>query len=313
MTTFLSVALALIGAWLVPFVAMRVIMKFRFKSGKQQTVNYAGKTISYGLALVWVVWAASLAIFLLVSALLTETLPSGFFTDALAAYSLSNTFFVAAVPLVVLCFFFGWLDDRFGKRGDGGFKGHIKSLLRGKLTTGMVKVLGIGFASLAVSIFLLGTNILFVILATCAIALSANLINLFDLRPTRASKAYLFSLTQVALISICTILVIALVTNLWNPWQIITQELIHLIWMTGPVCAIWSFDAGEQAMLGDAGANPAGALLGLFAVSGLFILLPIYVLAVLTLNLISEKVSFTAVIEHTPILKKVDMWGRPSS
>ena len=64
-------------------------------------------------------------------------------------------------------------------------------------------------------------------------------------------------------------------------------------------------------MLGDAGANPLGAVAGLglcLATSlGARIVL---VLLLLGLNLASERVSFSTVIERTTWLAAVDRWGR---
>ncbi|MCL2438694.1 MAG: hypothetical protein FWE48_00005 [Coriobacteriia bacterium] len=343
LSILLPFVIALIGGWLIPWVAMKVIMTARFKSGKQQTTNYAGNTVSYGLSLVWLVWAASLFAMLMKGSWLTSVLPTlfadssdvvaGVGTDSILAealmqvaqsYNFDDTFFVLAIPLVVTCFFFGWLDDRFGARGDGGFKGHIRALFRGKVTTGMAKVLGIGFVALIVAIYANGYGLfdgsvwnlsafdaLWIFLSMCAIALGANLINLFDLRPARASKVYVAFFLQVFFIASCSSLVIAAVINFWNPWDDITTLLMYLLWALGPIFAIWRYDAGERAMLGDAGANPAGALIGLYAVVGLWILLPVYVVIVLTLNMLSEKFSFTKLIEGSPILKTLDMWGRP--
>jgi len=341
-----TMAIALVGGWLIPWLGMKVIMARRFKSGKQQTTNYAGKTVSYGLGLVWLVWAASLTLVILLSNFLTgvfidafdtgagiQDIPTGLVPlgEALAFYTLNTNFFSLAIPLVVLCFFFGWLDDRFGQQGDGGFKGHLKSFTQGKLTTGMVKVLGIGFTALAVSatwfglglmdgsIFRIGAGTMFwILLSTCAIALSANLINLFDLRPARASKAYILLIDQVFFIIACATAVVVLVLGVFSFWAEIGRQFIYVLWLVGPIVAIWHYDAGEKAMLGDAGANPAGALVGFYAVVGLFytgaglvVLLPIYVLIVLTLNLLSEKYSFSKLIESVPLLKRIDMLGRP--
>ena len=66
-------------------------------------------------------------------------------------------------------------------------------------------------------------------------------------------------------------------------------------------------------MLGDTGANAAGALVGtaLLERSGRRgRVVALVVLAALTLA--SEKVSFTAVIESTPGLRELDAWGRPA-
>ena len=338
----LSIVVALVGGWLIPWVAMKFIMRARFKSGKQQAVNYAGKTVSYGLGLVWLVWAASLLLFLIKGEWLVVILPQVFgagidsgigqaLMQIATAYSFDNTFFVLAIPLVVACFFFGWLDDRFGKHGDGGFKGHVKALFKGKLTTGMVKVLGIGTVALLVSIlakgfgffdgsltYVTGPDVFWILLSMCAIALSANLINLFDLRPARASKAYVAAFIDVAFIVVCSIFIVTAIVRILDPWEALLSQVVYVLWAVGPIFAIWRYDAGERAMLGDAGANPAGALLGLYAVVGLWILppayvviLPLYVILVFALNLMSEKFSFSKVIEEVPVLKKLDMLGRP--
>ncbi len=74
--------------------------------------------------------------------------------------------------------------------------------------------------------------------------------------------------------------------------------MVVLIITLGPVAAVWGYDAREQGMLGDAGANPAGA------VAGVMIALwwPTWAVGVaaavlLVLNLASERVSFSTVIE----------------
>jgi len=41
------------------------------------------------------------------------------------------------------------------------------------------------------------------------------------------------------------------------------MNLLTLIVLLGPVAAVWRYDLGERAMLGDAGANAAGALAGM--------------------------------------------------
>ncbi len=72
-------------------------------------------------------------------------------------------------------------------------------------------------------------------------------------------------------------------------------------------------DLAGRAMLGDTGANAAGALVGtaLLERSGRRgRVVALVVLAGLTLA--SEKVSFTTVIESTPGLRELDAWGRPA-
>jgi len=70
-------------------------------------------------------------------------------------------------------------------------------------------------------------------------------------------------------------------------------------------------DLGERVMLGDCGANAAGALVGLRAAAmrsrGPRAAM---LAAVVALTLASEKVSFTRVIEATPGLRELDRLGR---
>jgi hypothetical protein len=81
--------------------------------------------------------------------------------------------------------------------------------------------------------------------------------------------------------------------------------------LLGPVVAVWRFDLGERGMLGDAGANAMGALLGWVVAS---ILAPaalgVYVIAVLALNVASERISFSQVIERNRVLSWFDRLGR---
>jgi hypothetical protein len=64
-------------------------------------------------------------------------------------------------------------------------------------------------------------------------------------------------------------------------------------------------------MLGDTGANSAGALIGLALLERTRLRGRVAALAVITgLTLASEKVSFTAVIEATPVLRELDALGR---
>ena len=71
-------------------------------------------------------------------------------------------------------------------------------------------------------------------------------------------------------------------------------------------------DLAGRSMLGDTGANSAGALLGTALVArtgprGRLLAL----VAVTALTFASEKVSFTKVIESTPGLRELDALGRP--
>jgi len=70
-------------------------------------------------------------------------------------------------------------------------------------------------------------------------------------------------------------------------------------------------DLGERLMLGDAGANVLGAVLGLGVVIACSPGTRTVVLVVVALlNLASERVSFSRVIAAVPPLRVADRWGR---
>jgi UDP-N-acetylmuramyl pentapeptide phosphotransferase/UDP-N-acetylglucosamine-1-phosphate transferase len=79
----------------------------------------------------------------------------------------------------------------------------------------------------------------------------------------------------------------------------------------GAAAGLLAPDLNEEIMLGDTGANALGAVIGVAAAARTGRLGRAVLLAVLTgLTLASEKVSFTKVIEKTPVLREVDAWGR---
>jgi hypothetical protein len=70
-------------------------------------------------------------------------------------------------------------------------------------------------------------------------------------------------------------------------------------------------DLRATAMLGDTGANAAGALVGLALVERTGLVGRVVAVAGLAaLTLASERVSFTRVIEAHPALRRLDEWGR---
>jgi UDP-GlcNAc:undecaprenyl-phosphate/decaprenyl-phosphate GlcNAc-1-phosphate transferase len=122
------------------------------------------------------------------------------------------------------------------------------------------------------------------------IAGGANLINLFDLRPGRAIKVALGTG--------------ALVAARPGPGRRAVAAPM------AAAAALLPEDLGERAMLGDAGANALGAMLGTAAAG-----LPrparvVALAAIVGLTAASEVVSFTKVIERTGPLRWVDMLGR---
>ncbi|MCL2581574.1 MAG: hypothetical protein FWE35_03870 [Streptosporangiales bacterium] len=183
---------------------------------------------------------------------------------------------------------FGALDDLAGSGKRRGLRGHLGALLHGEVTTGAVKLLGIGATGVA-SAATLGGDPVDVAINSGLIAGSANLLNLFDLRPGRAIKVAGVSGTLLAAVGAGPAAAPAL----------------------GAAAALLPDDLGERAMLGDCGANALGALLGGAAAAALSRPARAGLLAGITgLTLASEKISFTRVIASTPALNWVDMLGR---
>ena len=181
---------------------------------------------------------------------------------------------------------FGAYDDLAGSGDRRGFRGHLGALRQGEVTTGAVKLGGIGVTGV-VSAALAGGSPVDVILNAGLVAGGANLLNLFDLRPGRAIKV---AAASGALLGAAG------------------QDSVAA--PLGAALALLPEDLGERAMLGDAGANALGAMLGASA-AGLSRPARIALLAgIAGLTAASEKVSFTKVIARTPALNWLDMLGR---
>ncbi len=189
---------------------------------------------------------------------------------------------------------FGGYDDLAGSGDRRGFRGHISALAEGEVTTGAVKLAGIGATGLASSV-MAGGSPADVVINTGLIAGGANLLNLFDLRPGRAIK--------VTIGSACLISALA-----GKDGAAATAATAVPV---GAALALLPEDLGERAMLGDCGANALGAMLGTAAAVTLPRPARLALLAgIAGLTAASEKVSFTKVIERAPALRWLDMLGR---
>ncbi len=192
---------------------------------------------------------------------------------------------------------FGGYDDLAGSGNRRGFGGHLGALRHGEVTTGAVKLAGIGLTGLA-SAALAGGPAADVVINAGLVAGGANLLNLFDLRPGRAIK-----------VAVGSGALIAAGTAPARPPTSLAAALAP-----GPplaaALALLPEDLGERAMLGDCGANALGAALGA-AAGAMPRAARIALLAgIIGLTAASEKVSFTKVIERTPALRWLDMLGR---
>ncbi len=191
---------------------------------------------------------------------------------------------------VAFCFL-GLVDDLAGVGESGGFKGHIAALRHGRVTTGMIKLVGGPLFAFA----LMGGDATFVdsLRYAALICLAANLANLFDRAPGRVDKV-----AQLAFVA----LVVATRQRTLAPVAVIV----------GAAGGLLDGDLREVYMLGDAGSNALGAVLG---VGVLLTCTPtvqwVVVAVLLVLNLASEAVSFTRVIDAVPAFRRFDRLGSP--
>ncbi|GAA4121066.1 hypothetical protein GCM10022415_23360 [Knoellia locipacati] len=203
---------------------------------------------------------------------------------------------------------FGALDDLAGDSASKGFKGHLGALARGEVTTGAVKIVGIGATGLVAAALAdrrsgrgaalrsghgSAPGVLATLVGGAAIAGAANLANLFDLRPGRTLK----------------VTAVAGLPALLPPGAAGAATAAAAL---GAAAGILPDDLAGRSMLGDTGANAAGALVGLAIVERTGLRGRLAVLAVTAgLTVLSEKVSFSKVIEGNDVLRRLDALGRP--
>jgi hypothetical protein len=147
----------------------------------------------------------------------------------------------------------------------------FKSHLGAGRTTGVLKLVGIPLIGLVATRKLSGALL---------VGLAANFLNQLDTKPGRALKAYLAGALLVGA-------------------------------PLGSAVLLLPYDLREKVMLGDAGSNALGAMLGLSSVSrltGSSRWLAIGALAGMTL--LGERRSLGELIERTPVLRTIDSLGR---
>ena len=185
----------------------------------------------------------------------------------------------------------GVYDDLRGEAGPKGLAGHLRAAARGRLTSGVLKVVALGIGGAAAAALLAGRFSLQAAADGLLIATSANLANLFDLRPGRAAKFTAAGLVLVAAVG--------------------SAASTSIAWCAGVSLGILGYDLRERVMLGDAGANALGAALGVGIVAaGSPPARLVALVAVVALTLLSEIVSFGRVIDATPPLRWLDALGR---
>jgi UDP-N-acetylmuramyl pentapeptide phosphotransferase/UDP-N-acetylglucosamine-1-phosphate transferase len=213
----------------------------------------------------------------------------------------------------------GLYDDMADAKGEKakGFKGHLGALLKGRMSAGLVKILGISAAGIASAALVDLANgdltderrhwarrLWNVGVGGGVIAGTANVINLFDLRPGRALKV--------------VTLAAAPLSRDVDPEKALRATAAGgantALAVSSAAGAAMSDDLNGKTMLGDGGANALGALLGLAFIARTGMIGRHLALAgVAALIAASEKVSFTRVIAQTPVLRELDELGRTKS
>ena len=164
------------------------------------------------------------------------------------------------------------LADDLWSGPERGFRAH---LAKGS-TTGVAKAVGIPLVALATTRSLRKATL---------VALSANVLNQLDTRPGRALKAFLAGAALVR-----------------GP----AKGYVPIAVLLAP------YDLREMTMLGDAGANALGALLGFGSVGKLTARGQLFAIAALAgLTAAGEARSLGELIERTPVLSRLDRMGRP--
>ena len=248
-------------------------------------VNYRKREVVAGLGLLLpiglLVWAAPLGVAARVDPL--RAVRAGL----LAPSGLAVV--VAGLSFVVLGLVDDLVEDPGGSRG---FRGHLRALAAGRLTGGGIKLLGGGLAGLLVaSLATPGDRPAWaVLLGGLVVASAANTANLLDLRPGRCAKVFL-PLWVVG----------CLLDPGGGAWS---------AGLAGAALAALPFDLREEGMLGDAGANALGAVVGTLFLAGPIWLLWAAAAVLLALQLASERVSFSRVIEANRVLRAADRLGR---
>lgn len=326
-----ALAATVLGAWGVPALVLAALWP-AIEDGHFTVRNYRGHSVPPALWIAFPAWAIAvvalrLSLYFFPIDVASVLGPSGIFRGLQALLPLSPMVTVALGAMV-----FGVIDDVWGGRDAKGFRGHVGSLAGGRMTTGGLKLLGIGviafIASVQVSLTeglgvsgLSGPPVFAIavttLLGTLVIALSANTVNLADLRPGRALKVG-FVLLTLALLSVLVLCVRDRVPAVGTTLAVGLAAVL----LGGPLVAMWPYDVRERGMLGDGGANAIGALMGFAIFVGLapaasrgtgaaLAILGVVAGLLLLVNGLAERVSYSEVIERHAMLRRIDRLGRP--
>lgn len=210
--------------------------------------------------------------------------------------------------LLALCCAFcalGLVDDLVRGRESGGFAGHFRRLGRGgKFSTALMKAL-FGLAACLGAVLAAGGGREWrtVAVNTLILALCANAVNLLDVKPGRAIKGFLFVLA--AIIGGTYAIHFA-----GGNASIERDTLVLIVPFALWAISLWGYDLGCRGMMGDAGSNVLGAVLGVAVVWELSATARLIVLGLLVaFHLVCEVGSLSAIIQSVRPLRWLDNLG----
>jgi hypothetical protein len=158
----------------------------------------------------------------------------------------------------------------------------------------LVKLAGGALVAVVVVAPVSPTSFGWLVVDAAVVALAANAANLFDRAPGRSIKV--------------SVVAFAVLVAVDGASAVLSGPALAV----GAGAALLVPDLRERCMLGDTGANVLGAVVGIGAVLVLgHEALIAVLLGLVALNLASEMVSFSAVIERTAALRWLDRLGRP--
>jgi UDP-N-acetylmuramyl pentapeptide phosphotransferase/UDP-N-acetylglucosamine-1-phosphate transferase len=247
-----------------------------------QRANYRGKLV-----------ATSGGIFAVLAVLIIEAA-----RDVLGSFGLGDEPGNVVRTLVLFaCIGFGligFIDDMLGTPEDSGFRGHLRALSEGRLTTGVCKIAG----GIAVALVLVGAGQSIIdgkrlILDAALVALAANFVNLLDRAPGRALKVSFVAWIAFAIYARDDVVGVAIAP------------------VIGAFLGLFGDDLRERLMIGDSGAYVIGGVLGLAVVLDTGTTTRASVLVVLVaLTVLAEFVSYSKIIDRVPPLRVIDQAGR---
>lgn len=276
---------------------MLFLKKWRFP----KTLNYRKETISTGLGLTFPVFHVILTIVFLLHKPWFSVV--NVFWEPLSV-RLSDMFHIVIFGLPVFVVLVGYYDDTKGQKKIKGLAKNVRSFLStGCMTSSLLKASVVLLCAFVFSFFKSVfefdyPSIHRIILDTVLISLATNFFNLLDLRPGRAVK---------------TFVVLCLVLIFHNGFDAPFSDIVIFLFTLPVLASVLAYaplDFRGEAMMGDAGSNMLGFVLGI----GYAVILPlpakVVVVIFLTLfHIYCEFYSFSDFISRNRVLRWLDEWG----